>query len=69
VPALLVVTSFCDSKKFFTLSDHVHRYDGSRTTSLHYWGVGRVSSPSDMRIISRGTYDLRGSSDLVGQWC
>jgi hypothetical protein len=63
---LLVAASFCDREKFCTHSDHVHRYDGSRSTYLHYQGVGRVSSPSDLRIVSCGTDDLRGPSDLLG---
>jgi hypothetical protein len=43
VPALLVVVFFCDPEKFCTILDHVHRYDGSRTTFLRHRGVGWVS--------------------------
>jgi hypothetical protein len=69
VPALLVAASFYDPEKFCTLLDRVHRYDGSHTTSLHHRCVKRVSTPSDLRIVSRGTGDLRGPSDLLGQRC
>jgi hypothetical protein len=66
---LLVVASFCDPEKFCTLSDHVHQYDGSHTTSLHHRGVGRVSSPFDLRMVSRGTGDLCDLSDLLSHRC
>jgi hypothetical protein len=69
VSALLAVASFCDLKKFYTLSDHVHRYGGSHTIFLHHRGIISVSSPSDLRIVSRGTGGLRGLSDLLGQHC
>jgi hypothetical protein len=67
VPVLLVAASFSDPEKFCTLLDHVHRYDGSHTTFLHHQGVERVSPPSDLRVVSRGTGDLRGPSDLLIQ--
>jgi hypothetical protein len=69
VLVLLVAASFYDPERFCTLLDHVHRYDGSRTTFLHHRGVRRVSSPSDLRIISHGIGDLCGPSDLLGKWC
>jgi hypothetical protein len=69
VSALLVAAFFCDSKKFCTLSDHAHRYNGSRTTFLRYRGVGRVTFPSDLRIVFRGTDVLHGPSDLLVPRC
>jgi hypothetical protein len=49
---MLVAAFFYDPEKFYTLPDHVHRYDGSRTTFLRPGGAGRVAFPSDLRIFS-----------------
>jgi hypothetical protein len=66
---LLVAAFFYDPEKFCTLPDHVHRCDESRTTFLRHRDVGRVSFPSDLRIVFRGTGVLRGLSDLLVLRC
>jgi hypothetical protein len=69
VSTLLAAAPFYDPEKFCTLPDHVHRCDGSHTTSLRCRGVGRVSFPSDRSIVSRDGGILRGSSDLLVPRC
>jgi hypothetical protein len=69
---LLVVASSCDLEKFCTLLDHVLRYDGSRTTSLHHQIDGNASSLSDPRTTASSFRDIRGLCDLcdlLGQLC
>jgi hypothetical protein len=68
VHALLVAESFCD-QIFFTLLDHVHWYDGPHATYLRHRGVGMTSSPSDLKIVFRGTSDPHDPSNLLGQRC
>jgi hypothetical protein len=64
VPVLLVPTFFYDTEKFYTLPDHVYRYDGSHTTFLRHrasegsiflliWGLfSAVSVSSAVLLIS-----------------
>jgi hypothetical protein len=69
---LLLVVSSCGPKKFCTLSDHVQRYNGSRTTSLHRQGDGKASFLSGPRTSAGDSYDIygiRGLCDLLGQLC
>jgi hypothetical protein len=66
---LLVVAFFYDPEKFYTLSNHVHRYDGFHTTFLRHQGIGRVSFSSDIRIVFHCTDVLCGPSDLLISWC
>jgi hypothetical protein len=59
-------------QKKITLSDHVLRYDESRTTSLRCQVDGKVSSPSDLRAAAGGFHgicDLHDPCDLPGQSC
>jgi hypothetical protein len=51
-------------KSFCTLTDHVLRYDGSHTTSLHHQGDGNASFLSDLRTAADGFHDIRGLCDL-----
>jgi hypothetical protein len=61
---LLVVASSYDLEKFFTLPDRVLWYDRSRTTFLHRQGDGTISSPSDPRIATGDSCDIRNLRDL-----
>jgi hypothetical protein len=64
---LLVVVSSCNPEKSYTLLDHLLRYDGFCTTSLHQQGDGTISSPSDLRIATGDScdiHDLRHPHDL-----
>jgi hypothetical protein len=69
---LLVVASFCDPEKFYTLLDCVLQYDGSCTIFLRQQGDGMVSSPSYPRIATGDSHDigdLRNPHDLPDQLC
>jgi hypothetical protein len=56
----------CNPEKFFTLSDHVLRCDGSPTTSLRRQGDGKASSPSNLRIVAGGFHGIHGLHDPCG---
>jgi hypothetical protein len=68
-PVLLAVTSSFDLEKFYTLLDHVMRYDGSHTTSLCHQVDGNVSSLSDQMTAYRETRDLCGPCGLTDRSC
>jgi hypothetical protein len=69
---LLVVVSSYNLEKFYTLSERVLRYDGSRTTSLRQQGDEMISSPSNLRTTtgdSRNIHDLCDPYNLRDQLC
>jgi hypothetical protein len=59
-----VVASSCDPEKFCTVPNHILRYDGSRTTSLHHQGDGKASSLSDSRTAASDSCDIHGLHEL-----
>jgi hypothetical protein len=69
---LLAVESSYDPEKFYTLSKHVLRCDGSRTTSLHQQDDEKACSISDLRTAASGFHGIHGlhdPCDLIGQSC
>jgi hypothetical protein len=66
-PAVLVVASFCDPEKFYTLPNHVLLCDEFHTTFLHHPVVRKVFSLSDLRTTFHGILDPCGLSDLPVQ--
>jgi hypothetical protein len=66
-PVVLVVASFCDPEKFYTLPNHVLLCGEFHTTFLHHPVVGKVFSLSDPRTIFHGILDPYGLSDLPVQ--
>jgi hypothetical protein len=63
----LVVASFCDPEKFYSLPNHVLLCGEFHTTFLHHSVVGKVFSLSDPRTVSHGILDPCGLSDLLIQ--
>jgi hypothetical protein len=68
-PLELVAASSCGPEKSYTLPDHAHQYDGSRTTSLHLQGGGMTSSPSVLWVPTDGSHDLRDPFDMHDRSC
>jgi hypothetical protein len=64
VASALLAMASSDPKKFYTLSDRVLRYDGSRTTSPCHQGDEKGSSLSDLRTAHRDTLDFYGPCGL-----
>jgi hypothetical protein len=67
VLVVLVVASFCDQKKFYTLLNHVLLCGEFHTTFLHHPVVEKVFSLSDPRTVFHEILDPCGLSDLPVQ--
>jgi hypothetical protein len=63
------VASSYNPEIFCTLSDHVLRCDGSRTTSLRRLGDGKASSPSDPRTVASSFYGICDPCDHLSRSC